>query len=68
MQGGALTARLETDTPLARSVLLENLPVLRDRLAEQGVRVEQFDVDLLDRQTGNPDGLDRRERRQDDDT
>ena len=49
VQGGALAARLEADTPMARSLLMDNLPVLRERLAEQGIRVEQFDVELLDR-------------------
>ena len=49
---GALTARLEAESPAAKSLLLDNLPVLRERLAEQGIRIEHFDVDLLDRQTG----------------
>lgn len=57
VQGGALTARIEAETTAARQLLLDNLPVLRERLAEQGVRVEQFDVDLTDRQPGGlPDG------------
>jgi flagellar hook-length control protein FliK len=57
VQGGALTARIEAETTAARQLLLDNLPVLRQRLAEQGVRVEQFDVDLTDRQPGGlPDG------------
>jgi flagellar hook-length control protein FliK len=52
VQSGVLTARLEADTPQARAVLVDNLPVLRERLAEQGVRIEQFDVDLRDRHGG----------------
>ncbi len=48
VQAGVLTARVEAETPVARSLLLENLPVLRERLAEQGLRVEQFDVDLME--------------------
>jgi flagellar hook-length control protein FliK len=28
------------------------LPALRERLAEQGVRIERFDVDLMQRQPG----------------
>ena len=51
LQNGALTAKIEAESPIARSLLLDNLPVLRERLEAQGVRVEQFDVDLLDRQT-----------------
>lgn len=45
---GVLTARMEADTPEARQVLLENLPQLRERLAEQSIRVEKFDVDVRD--------------------
>jgi flagellar hook-length control protein FliK len=67
LRNGALSARLETETPAARSLLLDNLPVLRDRLAEQGVRVEQFDVDLLDRHSsGTPDGLEQQGEQPDD--
>ena len=50
VQGGVMTARLEAETNGARSLLMENLPVLRDRLAEQGIRIEQFEVDLRQRQ------------------
>lgn len=45
---GVLSARLEAETPTARTVLLDNVQMLHDRLAEQGVRIERFDVDLLD--------------------
>jgi len=48
---GALTATLETETASARNLLLDNLPALRDRLAEQQIRVEKFDVDV--RQQGS---------------
>lgn len=43
---GALSARIETDNPAAKQVLIDNLPALRERLAEQNIRVEKFDVDL----------------------
>ena len=49
---GALTAQLETETVAARNLLLDNLPALRDRLAEQEIRIEKFDVDV--RQEGQP--------------
>lgn len=56
VQGGVLTARLEAETATARTLLMDNLPVLRERLAEQGIQVEKFDVDLMDRQPqGEPD-------------
>jgi len=54
VQGNALTAKLEAETPAARALLVESLPVLRERLAEQGIRIEQFDVDLMQRQPHNP--------------
>ena len=50
VQNGVLSARIEAESSMARSTLLEHLPVLRERLAEQGIRVDQFDVDLMDRQ------------------
>ena len=47
LQGGALSARLETETPAAQSALLDSLPALRERLAEQNVKIERFEVDLM---------------------
>ena len=43
---GAITANLETETNAARTILLDNLPALRERLAEQGITIEKFDVDV----------------------
>lgn len=45
---GVMTAQLETETPEARRVLMENLPELRDRLAQQDMKVERFDINLRD--------------------
>jgi len=57
VRNGAMTARLEAETASARNMLLDNLPALRDRLAQQDIRVERFDVDLADRQPGgSPEG------------
>lgn len=42
----AITANLETETATARTILLDNLPALRERLAEQGMTIEKFDVDV----------------------
>jgi flagellar hook-length control protein FliK len=56
VQQGVLSARLETETAAAKSVLLDNLPALRDRLAAQDIRVERFDVDVRqDSSGGQPD-------------
>jgi flagellar hook-length control protein FliK len=52
VQQGVMNARLEAETPAARNLLLESLPALRDRLAQQDIRVERFDVDLMDRRPG----------------
>jgi len=57
----ALVAHLEAETPAARTALIDNLPVLRERLAEQGVRIHRFDVDLMQRHAGDqPGGLPQR--------
>jgi flagellar hook-length control protein FliK len=52
MQNGAMTAAVETETPAARQVLLDHLPALRDRLAEQNIRIERFDVDVRQENLG----------------
>ena len=46
VEQGALSAKVETETAAARNVLLDNLPALRERLAEQDIRVDKFDVDV----------------------
>ncbi len=53
VKGGVLTARVETETSAARTVLLDNLPALRERLAEQNIKIEQFDVDVRDESSKN---------------
>ncbi len=52
VENGALTAKLHTETDAARTAIIENLPALREKLAEQGIRIERFDVDLMQRQPG----------------
>lgn len=56
VQEGALVAQLHTETEAARSAILDQLPVLRDRLADQGIRLERFDVDLMPRGGGHAAG------------
>jgi flagellar hook-length control protein FliK len=48
LQDGQLHARLQTETSEARTLIMDNLPILKERLAEQNIRVERFDVDLFD--------------------
>ncbi|MHC4404890.1 MAG: flagellar hook-length control protein FliK [Planctomycetota bacterium] len=52
VRGGTMTARLEVESAAARTALLDNLPALRERLAEQDVKVGRFDVDLFDGSSG----------------
>jgi flagellar hook-length control protein FliK len=53
VKDGVLAATLETETPAARRVLLDHLPALRDRLIEQNIRIERFDVDVRRDGSGN---------------
>lgn len=46
VRNGVLSAHLEAETSAARDVLLENVGTLRERLAEQNIKLDQFDVDL----------------------
>jgi flagellar hook-length control protein FliK len=52
VRNGVLSANLETETADARRVIMDNLPALRQRLAEQDIRIEKFEVDI--RREGNP--------------
>jgi flagellar hook-length control protein FliK len=54
LEKGAMSARIEAESHMARAVLLDNLPQLRDRLSEQGVQIENFDVDVPDHPTDDP--------------
>lgn len=49
---GEMNARLEAETPAARNLLLDSLPALRERLAQQDISIQRFDVDLMDRSGG----------------
>jgi len=46
VKDGVMNASLQAETDSARRVLLDHLPALRDRLAEQNIRIERFDVDV----------------------
>jgi flagellar hook-length control protein FliK len=56
MRNGTMNAHIEAETPAAKNMLLDNLPALRDRLAQQNIRVDRFDVDLMDRSGGGAAG------------
>lgn len=46
IKDGVMSAALEADNASARRLLLDHLPTLRERLAEQNIRIERFDVDV----------------------
>jgi flagellar hook-length control protein FliK len=46
VKDGVMSASLQTENSSARRLLLDHLPTLRDRLAEQNIRVDRFDVDV----------------------
>jgi flagellar hook-length control protein FliK len=52
VKNGVLTAHAQTETTQARDALVDNLPALRARLAEQNIQVDQFEVDLFDTSGG----------------
>ncbi len=58
VKDGVMSASLQTDNADARKLLLDHLPALRDRLAEQNIRVDRFDVDV--RQDGSSGQTDTR--------
>jgi flagellar hook-length control protein FliK len=50
---GVMTAKVETETAAARQALLDNLPTLRDRLAQQNIRIDRFDVNVRSDPSGD---------------
>jgi flagellar hook-length control protein FliK len=65
VRNGVMNAHLETETSAARNLLLDNLPALRERLAQQQIKVEHFDVDLAGQSSGGmPRGADEQARQQ----
>jgi flagellar hook-length control protein FliK len=56
VQNGVMSAKLEAETPAARNLLLDSLPALRERLAQQNIQIEKFDVDVRQEGGGNNSG------------
>jgi flagellar hook-length control protein FliK len=46
LEGRSMSAKLSTETAAARDAILEGLPALRTRLAEQGFDISQFQVEV----------------------
>ena len=59
VQDGTLSAKLTTETESAKSLLLDNLSTLRDRLGDQNIRITRFDVEVKEPPPGGglPDTL-----------
>lgn len=55
LKNGVMRAKAETETQSARELLLDNIRSLQDRLAQQNIKLEHFDVELMDRQGGRAD-------------
>ena len=53
VRNGTMSGRMETETETARSMLLEHMPALRERLAEHNIRVDRLDVELSGQSAGN---------------
>lgn len=45
--GGSISARIEAESSQVQRLLLESLPQLRERLAEQQIKIEHFQVDVM---------------------
>lgn len=58
MEGRSMTAKLTTESGAARDAILESLPVLRTRLAEQGFEIGSFQVEVADNQSEVTNGSD----------
>ena len=64
-EGQQMSAKLEAEQSQARQLILEHLPALRDRLAEQGISIETFEVDLYHEQPGDAQYADQESTRDD---
>lgn len=52
VEGKSLSAEIVTETVQARQALVENLPQLKQQLADNGLTIEKFDVRVMDQQAG----------------
>lgn len=50
VEGKTLSAEIVTETVQARQALVDNLPQLKQQLAENGLTIEKFDVRVMDQQ------------------
>jgi flagellar hook-length control protein FliK len=50
VEGKSLSAEIVTETVQARQALVDNLPQLKQQLADNGLTIEKFDVRVMDQQ------------------
>ncbi len=53
VEAGQVSAKLEVENATARDALLNNVQTLKDRLAEQGIKVASFEVDVSTDSSGS---------------
>ena len=53
MEAGQVFAKLEVENATARDALLNNVQILRDRMAEQGMKVAAFEVEVSTDSSGS---------------
>jgi flagellar hook-length control protein FliK len=55
MRNGTMTAHVQAETDSARNMLLDHLPQLRERLADHNIKIDHFDVELMNQSnSGTP--------------
>jgi len=55
VRDGLMTAHVQAETDTARNLLLDHLPQLRERLADHQIKIDHFDVELMNQsKSGTP--------------
>jgi flagellar hook-length control protein FliK len=55
VRDGLMTAHVQAETETARNLLLDHLPQLRERLADHNIKIDHFDVELMNQsKSGTP--------------
>lgn len=55
VRDGLMTAHVQAETDTARNLLLDHLPQLRERLADHNIKIDHFDVELMNKsKSGTP--------------
>jgi flagellar hook-length control protein FliK len=52
VRNGTMTAHVQAETDTARNMLLDHLPQLRERLADHNIKIDHFDVELMNQSNG----------------